>query len=238
MRVAVRHASGSFGSMGSLPASRDERPQLSCSNAAAQRGKQRCSCRPASLARAWDVTGRARHGHRRDPRLQPGRRRSRPERVDAAAGAPPAASERSVIETPFQRMRTTAEQGRRRCEWVALRAAARPGGSAGGCERPEAGAHVGDQLVADAHQRNPSRFWPLCRRRDRGRPTRSRWGCLSERARMGQWERGAPGREFRVGVGQHRHGAAQRDITQGRDAKETRMRCRRACRAPPVGSGA
>ena len=31
----------------------------------------------------------------------------------------------------------------------------RAGGSGGGCERCQAGAHVGDQLVADAHEREP-----------------------------------------------------------------------------------
>ena len=59
------------------------------------------------------------------------------------------------------------------------------GGSAGGRERRQAGAHVGDQLVADAHQREPEQVLDRCARRlGLWRPRRSRWGC-PQRARRG-----------------------------------------------------
>jgi len=47
------HTSGSLTSTGSLAASRTSARRLRCSNARAQRGKQRCSWRAASVPRAW-----------------------------------------------------------------------------------------------------------------------------------------------------------------------------------------
>ena len=193
---AVCHASRLLGSTGSLLASLTSARQLRCSNARAQRGKQRCSWRAASVLRACTISrSRSRSG----PPSQPGRLNARPELVEAAAGATSAAWEVSVIGAPFvdahERPRTA---GVRVVGWSvragrARRFSGRAGARSGGCARRRSArrGHASARARAGSDRGG--------RRPGRRRPRRSRCGCPQRAARIGQQQAGARRASARLG---------------------------------------
>ena len=170
---------GRSGSTGSLLASLTSARQLRCSNARAQRGKQRCSWRAASVLRACTISrSRSRVGA-----SVPARQAQRSARAGRGGCRRDVGGVGGIRHrSSFQWMRTTAAHRGRSCGWVELCARRARGASAGGRERAQAGAHVGDQLVADAHQREPEQVLTVVAAvRVAGAPDEVARAVLSER---------------------------------------------------------